>query len=46
VVIYDYVDENEPLLAKMTSKREVGYTAITRADTVGFDLKALFGGRM
>ena len=25
VVIYDYVDENEPLLAKMASKREVGY---------------------
>jgi hypothetical protein len=22
VVVYDYVDENEPLLAKMASKRE------------------------
>jgi hypothetical protein len=28
VVIYDYVDENEPLLAKMASKREVGYRSL------------------
>jgi superfamily II DNA or RNA helicase len=25
VVIYDYVDENEPMLAKMATKRELGY---------------------
>jgi hypothetical protein len=28
VAIYDYVDENEPLLAKMASKREVGYRSL------------------
>jgi superfamily II DNA or RNA helicase len=28
VVIYDYVDAQEPLLAKMASKREAGYTAL------------------
>jgi len=25
VVVYDYVDENEPMLARMATKREVGY---------------------
>jgi superfamily II DNA or RNA helicase len=28
VVIYDYVDEDEPVLAKMAAKREAGYRAI------------------
>ena len=28
VLIYDYVDEREPILAKMAAKREVGYRAI------------------
>ena len=28
VVIYDYVNENEPLLAKMASQREVGYRSL------------------
>ena len=28
VVIYDYVDENEPMLAKMAAKREAGYRAL------------------
>ena len=28
VVIYDYVDENEPVLAKMAAKREAGYKAL------------------
>ena len=28
VVIYDYVDENEPMLAKMAAKREVGYRTL------------------
>jgi superfamily II DNA or RNA helicase len=28
VVIYDYVDENEPLLAKMASKRQAGYRSL------------------
>ena len=28
VVIYDYVDENEPILAKMATKRGAGYRAL------------------
>ena len=28
VIIYDYVDEDEPMLAKMASKREAGYKAL------------------
>lgn len=28
VVIYDYVDENEPMLAKMAAKRELGYRSL------------------
>ena len=28
VVIYDYVDEHEPLLAKMARRREVGYRGL------------------
>lgn len=28
VVVYDYVDVNEPMLAKMAVKREVGYRAL------------------
>ena len=28
VVIYDYVDENEPMLAKMAVKREAGYRSL------------------
>jgi superfamily II DNA or RNA helicase len=28
VVIYDYVDENEPMLAKMATKREAGYRSL------------------
>jgi superfamily II DNA or RNA helicase len=28
VVIYDYVDANEPMLAKMAAKREAGYQAL------------------
>ena len=28
VVIYDYVDENEPMLAKMAGKRETGYRSL------------------
>jgi hypothetical protein len=28
VIIYDYVDEKEPLLAKMAGKREVGYRSL------------------
>jgi superfamily II DNA or RNA helicase len=28
VVIYDYVDEDEPMLAKMAAKRQAGYRAI------------------
>src|SRR5262249_15892927 len=28
VVIYDYVDAEEPLLAKMASRREAGYRAL------------------
>jgi superfamily II DNA or RNA helicase len=37
VVVYDYVDENEPMLAKMAAKREggyrsLGYRAVHRAE--------------
>jgi superfamily II DNA or RNA helicase len=28
VIIYDYVDEDEPMLAKMAAKREAGYKAL------------------
>jgi superfamily II DNA or RNA helicase len=28
VVIYDYVDENEPMLAKMATRREAGYRSL------------------
>jgi hypothetical protein len=28
LVIYDYVDENEPMLAKMATKRELGYRSL------------------
>jgi superfamily II DNA or RNA helicase len=28
VVVFDHVDANEPLLAKIAAKREVGYRAI------------------
>lgn len=28
VIVYDYVDENEPLLAKMAGKREAGYRSL------------------
>jgi superfamily II DNA or RNA helicase len=28
VIIYDYVDEDEPVLAKMAAKREAGYKAL------------------
>ena len=32
VIIYDYVDENEPMLAKMAAKREAGYRVLDRAE--------------
>jgi hypothetical protein len=28
VLIYDYVDDNDPLLAKMAAKREAGYRSL------------------
>jgi superfamily II DNA or RNA helicase len=28
VVVYDYVDENEPMLAKMAAKRRAGYRSL------------------
>ena len=28
MIIYDYVDENEPMLAKMAAKREAGYRSL------------------
>jgi superfamily II DNA or RNA helicase len=28
VIIFDYVDEHEPMLAKMATRREVGYRAL------------------
>jgi superfamily II DNA or RNA helicase len=38
VVIYDYVDENEPMLAKMAAKREAGYKALGYEVTHAEDL--------
>ena len=37
VIVFDYVDQNEPMLAKIAAKREagyraLGYNAISRAD--------------
>ena len=34
VVIYDYVDESEPMLAKMAAKREVGYRTLATKSLV------------
>jgi superfamily II DNA or RNA helicase len=41
VVIYDYVDENEPMLAKMATKRELGYRSLgyRAVRTAELDLK-------
>ena len=38
VVIYDYVDEDEPVLAKMAAKREAGYKALGYEVTHAEDL--------
>ena len=40
VVIYDYVDGNEPMLAKMAVKREVGYRSLgyRAVDSLELDL--------
>ena len=38
VIIYDYVDENEPLLAKMAGKREVGYRSLGYRAVQGTEL--------
>jgi superfamily II DNA or RNA helicase len=38
VVIYDYVDENEPLLAKMAGKREAGYRSLGYRAVQGAEL--------
>jgi len=38
VVIYDYVDENEPLLAKMAGKREAGYRSLGYRTVPGAEL--------
>ena len=40
VVIYDYVDGNEPMLAKMAAKREVGYRSLgyRAVDSLELDL--------
>ena len=38
VIIYDYVDENEPLLAKMAGKREAGYRSLGYRPVRGAEL--------
>ena len=38
VVIYDYVDENEPLLMKMAARREVGYRSLGYRPVRGVEL--------
>ena len=38
VIIYDYVDENEPLLAKMAGKREAGYRSLGYRAVQGAEL--------
>jgi superfamily II DNA or RNA helicase len=47
VVIYDYVDENEPMLAKMATKREAGYRSLgyKAVSSVELDLNTLFGAK-
>jgi superfamily II DNA or RNA helicase len=40
VIIYDYVDEREPLLAKMATRREAGYRALGYKVTNSSDLYA------
>jgi superfamily II DNA or RNA helicase len=38
VIIFDYVDEREPLLAKMATRREAGYRALGYEVTNASDL--------
>jgi superfamily II DNA or RNA helicase len=38
VVIYDYVDVNEPMIAKMAVKREAGYRALGYRKAPGEEL--------
>ena len=38
VIIYDYVDGNEPLLAKMAGKREAGYRSLWYRTVRGAEL--------
>jgi superfamily II DNA or RNA helicase len=47
VVIFDYVDENEPMLAKMATKREAGYRSLGYRTVLNseVDLGRLHGGR-
>ena len=39
VIIYDYVDEQEPMLAKMAGKREAGYRSLGYRTVSGDELK-------
>lgn len=39
VVIYDYIDGNEPMLAKMAIKREAGYRSLGYRAAYGFELE-------
>jgi superfamily II DNA or RNA helicase len=38
VIIYDYVDQDEPMLAKMAGKRQAGYSALGYRVTESEDL--------
>jgi superfamily II DNA or RNA helicase len=46
VVIFDYVDENEPMLGKMATKREAGYRSLgyRTVPNSEFDLDRFHGG--
>jgi superfamily II DNA or RNA helicase len=39
VIIYDYVDENEPMLSKMAAKRGVGYRSLGYRAVHGTELR-------
>jgi hypothetical protein len=38
VVIYDYVDENEPMLMKMATRREAGYRSLGYRSVLSVEL--------
>ena len=45
VVVYDYVDENEPMLARMATKREIGYRNLGYHTASASELPLTLGNR-